>query len=124
MIEQGKVIAILPDGLARVEFASTAGCKKCGICKMTGDRVYIDASNELGAEVGEAVEVEIATKNVLWATFLLFILPIIGLVIGYFIGNVLGAFILLGLTFLMVFLYDRLVRSRECSVKITQKIAS
>ena len=53
MIEQGMVVGILNNNLARVEFTSTAGCKKCGICKMMGDKVFVGALNEIGAKLGE-----------------------------------------------------------------------
>lgn len=124
MIEQGRVIEILGNNLARVEFTSTAGCKKCGICKMMGDKVFVDAINGIGAGKGERVEVEIEPKSVLWATFLLFIAPLIGLFLGYYAGGVLFAFLACGLTFLLVYLYDRFLRSDQMIAKVTHKIPS
>jgi sigma-E factor negative regulatory protein RseC len=124
MLEQGKVIEVLGNGIARVEFTSTAGCKKCGICKMMGDKVFVDALNEIGAGKGERVTVEIEPKSVLWATFLLFIAPLIGLFLGYYAGGVLFAFLACGLTFVLIALYDRYLRSKQITVKVTHKIPS
>lgn len=116
------MIEIYANGIARVEFHSTAGCKKCGICKMMGDKVFVDAINEIGAKIGERVEVEIEPKSVLWATFLLFIAPLIGLFLGYYAGGVLFAFLACGLTFGLIYLYDRFLRSDKMIAKITHKI--
>jgi len=73
-----------------------------------GNAVYIDALNELKAKAGDNVKVEIPPRNVLLASFLLFILPLIALMSGFFIGGVVWSFLFLFITYLLIFIYDRM----------------
>ena len=107
MIEQGIVKEILKNGLARVYFKAGGGCEKCGACIIKGNEAYIDAINEAKAKVGDPVRVEIPAGNVLKAVSLLFILPIICLIAGFFMGGVLWAFLSLFICYFLIFLYDR-----------------
>ena len=107
MIEKGTVKEILNNGLARVYFKAGGECAKCGACIIKGSEAYIDALNEVKAKVGDTVKVEIPPGNVLKAVSLLFILPIICLLAGYFVGGILWAFVSLFICYFLTFLYDR-----------------
>ena len=50
------------------------------------------AENPLKAKVGDRVEVEILPKFVIAASFLIFILPLIFLLLGYFVGYEIAVF--------------------------------
>ena len=118
MIEIGIVKEILPNGLARVRFSARAECVKCGACMRNGDEAYLDASNEIGAKIGDAVKVEIQGQKVLQAAFLLYIAPLIAMIIGYFIGGIIMAFVFLFAYFLATFIFSRKFYSKKIFPKI------
>ena len=67
--------------------ASACGenCVNCsGGCTPTENTVTAD--NVPGAIVGDTVVIEMATSSVLKAAFMVYILPIIGMITGYLIG--------------------------------------
>jgi len=71
------------------------GCHKnvdgnpCSICSLAGGnrKISMSAYNKIGAEVGDRVEVETESRRVLWYAALIFILPIVIALVGYYIGN-------------------------------------
>lgn len=124
MIERGIIVGILEGNLAKVNFRASPACVKCGICRETGENVYLVARNEAGAKIGNMVEVEIPMRDVLWAQILLFILPVAALMLGYYLGGIPWAFILLGLTLFSLWAYDRFFRSKKVTCKIIRIITT
>ena len=55
-----------------------------------GDLKRVDASNLIGAEKGQQVKIGISPKAVLKASFVLYMVPILALIIGPMLGNYLG----------------------------------
>jgi len=123
MLERGKVLEVLAGQKARVSFKSSAACVQCGICTRSGETVWLVVQNVVGARVGDEVEVEIPVQNVFWGSFQIFILPIIALLLGYFLGGIPGAFIFLALSFLAIWLYDRFYRSSKTVCKIIKVVS-
>jgi len=123
MLERGKVVEVLAGQKARVSFKSSAACVQCGICVRSGEKVWLTVRNEAGARTGDEVEVEIPVQNVFWGSFQIFILPIIALILGYLIGGVLWAFIFLGLSFVLLWAYDRFYRSSKTACKIIKVVS-
>lgn len=66
-----------------------SSCKTCsakGVC-FTGDKpISLKVTNNCDLKVGDFVELELQSQTKLTAAFLLFILPLIFMVIGYAIG--------------------------------------
>lgn len=60
-------------------------CSSCGGCE--AEAINLNASNDIDAKVGDFVEIEYNTKNMLKSTLLVYIFPLIMLVIGIIIGN-------------------------------------
>ena len=118
MIENGIVKEILPAGLARVKFSSSAKCAGCGACERKDGEVSLDASNEIGAKIGDAVKVEIQGQKVLGAAFSLYIAPLISMIIGYFVGGTVIAFVFLFAYLLAVFIFSRKYYSKNIFPKI------
>lgn len=86
MLDRGKVIELKGND-AVVQFVETSACAKCGACFRAGKGLVVTtAENSLKAKVGDLVEVEILPKFVITASFLIFILPLIFLLLGYFVG--------------------------------------
>ncbi|MCT4605408.1 MAG: SoxR reducing system RseC family protein [Marinisporobacter sp.] len=92
MIQVGKVIEILDSNRARVLMQKHAACGECGACQHGQENMSLKiiASNEVKAQVGDRVEVNLETQNVLGAAFIAYVIPLIALLIG--IGG--GSFLL------------------------------
>ncbi|WP_051412165.1 SoxR reducing system RseC family protein [Halonatronum saccharophilum] len=120
MKQVAEVTALLDGGeKAEVLIRKHSACGDCGGCEGIKDRDMI-VDNPLRAKVGNQVYLELAEKNILTAAVLIYLLPIVGLIAGYLIGEALGVdseglkafmgFVLFFLSFLIARLYGR---SRE-----------
>lgn len=94
-------------------------CAECGMCP--GREVLVEAVNEPSASAGDAVLLDMSGKKVLGAAFLVYIVPLIALIAGYFIGAavfksenfaVLSAFILMAAAFFAIIFIDKKVKRR------------
>lgn len=72
----------------KIERNSACGenCASCGMCP--GTEQIVEVENCTNADVGDMVLVEMKSKNVLKAAFLVYILPLILLVFGYFVAGI------------------------------------
>lgn len=124
MREEGVVVGLDGD-TARVRIRRSDACGKCRICVPLGDgSMVIGAKNSLCAGVGEGVRVEIDDSRRLSAAFMVFILPLAGLLAGCLaglalsgsekIGFLLGAGMFI-LVFAMLRWYDRKIGTRDRS---------
>ena len=92
LTEEGIVIEVF-DGMAKVKAVrgtSCGGCASRSMCKPSSGsdtNVVIEAKNDLGAAVGERVEVTMRPRTFLTASFIAYIVPLIGFFIGGFIGK-------------------------------------
>lgn len=68
------------------ESACSGDCHKCAGCGAVKQTLQIQAKNPIGAQRGDRVYVESSTATVLWAAVLVYLLPIIGFFVGYFLG--------------------------------------
>lgn len=89
-------VAEVKPGLAEVLLGKHAQCAGCGACIAAADdrERRIEVSNEIGAARGAKVEIEISPGHLVWAGFLLFILPVVaalaGGYAGYLVAGLLG----------------------------------
>jgi sigma-E factor negative regulatory protein RseC len=96
-------------------------CEGCSACSAYGKNSRgIKARNDIDAEVGDSVEVEISPKQVIGLSFLMFIFPVVAMIVGYFIGTragenlglkdessgILGALVLLIISFIFIKIYN------------------
>ena len=122
MVQTG-LIKKLHGNIADVEIhRSTAcgdNCASCGLCN--GRTTIVKAANAAGAAEGDTVVIDMADKKVLGAAFLVYIVPLVLLVAGYFIGSALfktepggifTGFLLMLLSFLPIVFLDRRSRQR------------
>jgi sigma-E factor negative regulatory protein RseC len=89
--EPAKVIEIYGDGKVKVEMKKNAACKTCaaksncfGLSKNTR---HITAIDPIGVKVGNFVKLKLNAKNKIKASVFLFIIPLIFLVSGFFLGS-------------------------------------
>lgn len=109
--------------LARVKIKRTSSCATCscaGMCSPFGkDWMIIEALNLPGAREGQNVIVTYEVENELKASFILYIVPLISLILGAVVGawldplhnqdlsSVTGGFGLLTLTYLAIRSYSQ-----------------
>lgn len=108
MKESGKVTRIIGPGLAEVEIKASSACAKCGICHFDqGGTLSMEAKNDIGASVSDAVEMDIPEGSVVLSSFLIFIFPLIAFFAGFiFKGGAAGA-ACLALYLIFLYFYDK-----------------
>jgi len=133
--EKGLIIAFLTRDWVKVKVRKgSAGCKSCAAaswCHPSGETAYLEiiAVNSIGADIGQEVLLEVPTKTYLKASFLVYMLPILGLLVGAGLGEWLSQLYLveeksswlqmgLGLSAFLatyggVYFYNRFLRSRD-----------
>lgn len=130
--EEGTVIDIVPEGaLVRIKRTDAChGCPSAGICHMggSGEREVL-ARNPFGARKGERVEIEINDGLLLKASFIIYMLPLFGLLMGALLGRWIINFfglpfnentgaVLGGLTcLLVVFILIKIITGGSCYMK-------
>lgn len=85
MNQQGFIIEIVDDKTAKMRMQRHSACASCGKCaKLTSESqdLIVEVDNQIGAKVGDHVEVSMETVKVMKATMLAYILPLIFLVAG------------------------------------------
>ncbi|MBU3215448.1 SoxR reducing system RseC family protein [Clostridium estertheticum] len=87
--EEGIIIEISKDNIAKVKVGRHNECKNCGACP--GDNsVVIEAKNPIGAKIGQRIAFEMKDTNMLMAAFVVYILPLVLVVIGVIVGQVIA----------------------------------
>lgn len=96
MIEEyGTVVELKGKQVAVVLCQRHSACDHCpssGACQLGDDKqtMLVDAFNQIGAQVSDRVKIVTSSRNFLQSSFLLYIVPIIGLLAGAIMGQVLG----------------------------------
>lgn len=144
----GRVIEVQSD-IARVliEKGACDQCRSCALYSTSRKRdLVVSALNRPGAEVGDLVYLTVSGKKVMWASAVLFLVPLAGLLAGYAIGSsvislfvswspealgIIFGFLLLGISYIPVrmlgkrtsfeFLVDSVAGHAEESGKLTQE---
>lgn len=107
-IQRG-VVTQINGQTGRVRIQRNAACGDCKKCIISEEQsfVEVDALNRTGARVGDQVEVVMESGNVLLAAFLVYIVPLITMFLGYIIGQAIGGaawgYILGGLMLILPF---------------------
>lgn len=96
MREIGEVIGIEND-FAKIQIKRSEACEKCGACDMGQSKMMETmAKNAVSAKIGDQVELEAESVNILKASFILYGIPLIvfmvGTFLGYFIANFMGLY--------------------------------
>jgi sigma-E factor negative regulatory protein RseC len=138
MEQIGQVVGIDGD-TAMVVVRRHDVCGKCGGCGAVisgGGENYIQAQNIVNARVGQTVKVTSDTGQVLKASFVVYMVPVISLLVGILLGQQVGAALgllareeLVGLFFGVVFLlasyflvkgYDRKMNAERMKISIVE----
>ena len=143
-MEEPGVVMETAGNTAKVMMSRSGTCESCGAsgsCKVaSGDRI-MEADNPLGAKPGQRVMVDIESAMFLKATFLTYMLPVIFLFLGAYLGGkygpgisgaisldywqAIGGVIFLVISAVLVRLYDKKVKRattiRPVIVKIMEE---
>ena len=92
MREAGTVVEIKGE-MAVVELARTKACQNCKVCLTSSDsyKMITEAKNAVNASVGDEIYLELESRNVIVASLIVYILPLLLMSLGYFLGAFLGA---------------------------------
>lgn len=86
-----QVTKILEPGYAEVflerQSACSGDCHHCGGCGAIKEKLFVRASNPIGAQPGDRVTVESDTKSVMISIVLVYLVPIVLFFAGYFLGT-------------------------------------
>ena len=80
MNQQGFIVEIVDDKTAKMRMQRHSACASCGKCaKLTSESqdLIVEVDNQIGAKVGDHVEVSMETVKVMKATMLAYILEVI-----------------------------------------------
>lgn len=62
-------------------------CEECAGCGMAGAAIHARASDPIGVEPGDKVVVQSETKKLLGVVALVYLLPVIAFLLGYFLSD-------------------------------------
>ena len=116
-----KVMVLSTNGeTAKVQYhrptACHGDCSKCaGGCGAMAaqEEIVVTAQNLIGARVGDAVYIEGETKKVAWAILLVYVMPVVLFLIGYFLGQQWGHGNLIGILGFFLGLVLAMLESRQ-----------
>ena len=89
MTQIATVEKLLPGGYAEISVPRKSACghdcEECAGCGMTGAAIRARAKNNAEAQPGDKVVVESSTKKLLGVVALVYLLPVVGFLLGYFL---------------------------------------
>ena len=124
MTQIATVEKLLPGGYAEISVPRKSACghdcEECAGCGMTGAAIKARARNDIGAQPGDKVVVESSTKKIFGVVALVYVLPVVLFLLGYFLSEGLAEgmrYAIAVATFVVSFipcvLYDRHARKKE-----------
>lgn len=130
MEQKAKVTRLLPHGRAELtvlrQSACSGDCDRCGGCGGVQQSLLVTAENRINACEGDMVYVSTASSLVLKAAALVYLLPLMLFIVGFFLTNAWGGWayavgaagFVLGL--LPAILFDRMLRRKPVKYVITE----
>ena len=95
-------------------------CEECAGCGMTGAAIHARASDPVGVKPGDKVVVQSETKKLLGVAALVYLLPVVAFLLGYFLSEGLAekvryiiAIAAAAAAFLPSIFYDRYAKRHE-----------
>ncbi|MGL4913773.1 MAG: SoxR reducing system RseC family protein [Romboutsia sp.] len=84
MNQQGYIIEIVDEKTAKLKMQRHSACAACGKCVTSSEKkdIIVEVDNTIGAKVGDHVEVNMESMNVLKATAIAYVIPLIALLVG------------------------------------------
>lgn len=115
----GRVVRVEGD-IVEIAVPRSERCKSCGICPIASDgTILLKVKLDGQVKVGDEVKVMTKDRYVILSAFIVYIIPVIALIIGYFLGDSLFSseplkigfgFLFMGISFLINRIIDKKVR--------------
>ncbi len=123
MKEVGTVVKVDKKNI-KVRMERKSACGNCNMCGFKKEDMHVDLTTEntLGAVLGDKVEMEMQTSTVIFSASIVYILPLVFAMLGFFVGWLLklseiGMFgcLMAGLAlgFLAIALIDKIVKKTK-----------
>lgn len=97
MNQDGYIVEIIDEDTAMMRMMRMSACAKCGKCMSASsesEEILVEVDNTIGAKVGDHVVVSMEHINVMKATFLVYVIPMVLLIVGivgsYYALNAIG----------------------------------
>ena len=91
MTQIATVEKILPGGFVEISVPRKSACghdcEECAGCGMTGAAIHARAKDPVGVRPGQKVVVESATRKILGVVALVYLLPVVDFLLGYFLSE-------------------------------------
>lgn len=124
MTQIATVEKILSAGMAEISVPRKSACghdcEECAGCGMTGAAIHARASDPVGVKPGDKVVVQSETKKLLGVVALVYLLPVVAFLLGYFLSEGLAekvryiiAIAAAAAAFLPSIFYDRYAKRHE-----------
>lgn len=104
-------------------------CEECAGCGMTGAAIHARASDPVGVKPGDKVVVQSETKKLLGVVALVYLLPVVAFLLGYFLSEGLAekvryiiAIAAAAAAFLPSIFYDRYAKRHEVLTYIIMRL--
>ncbi|CEN80365.1 SoxR reducing system RseC family protein [Paraclostridium sordellii] len=99
MNQRGYVIELVDGTTAKIKMQKHSACAACGKCASSADKkdIIVEVDNNIGAKVGDYVEVNMDSVNVIKAAVIVYIVPLIALLGGTIISYAILNFIDIGM---------------------------
>jgi len=132
MRETGRILKKDGNGI-EIEMNQGYACSGCSACFIDKDKGHIlRIHQEIDVKPGELVEIEVQPAFAIKSAFLLFFMPLVMLVLGYFLfmylipiqtlempyRGILGAIFGLIFSFFLVYFYDRSLQKKDSDPQI------
>jgi positive regulator of sigma E activity len=96
--EQGEVIAV-HDGSATIKISAGDSCDRCGLCeRISSTEMVVEALTQLPLKEGEKVILSVHPGDIIKSASILYIIPLFGLVVGYYFARFLDKALAIGFT--------------------------
>jgi Positive regulator of sigma E activity len=102
LVECGKVIKEGKKNAVTVSFDRKSACDQCRMCAVSksGKTVEVVLDNKLGAKVGDTVLVQMGDRFVLTAALIVYLIPLVLVALGLFLGSLVSETLALILVFI------------------------
>lgn len=99
MNQRGYIIELVDGTTAKIKMQKHSACAACGKCASSTDKkdIIVEVDNNIGAKVGDYVEVNMDSVNVIKAAAIVYIVPLIALLGGTIISYGILNFIDIGM---------------------------
>lgn len=99
MNQRGYIIELVDGTTAKIKMQKHSACAACGKCASSTDKkdIIVEVDNNIGAKVGDYVEVNMDSVNVIKAAAIVYIVPLIALLGGTIISYGIFNFIDIGM---------------------------